>query len=59
MVDLSTAGIEKRRKAKESAKADHVHKFGPFERSRFAGTLHRKCQVPGCRDVSLDGDEEA
>jgi DnaJ-class molecular chaperone len=36
----------------------HEHKFGPFEESRFAGTLHRKCVVPGCKVISLDGDEE-
>jgi len=38
--------------------AGHEHKFGPFEESRFAGTLHRKCVVPGCKAISLDGDEE-
>lgn len=32
----------------------HKHKWGPVERSRFAGTVHRKCQVPGCKAVSLD-----
>jgi len=35
----------------------HVCTFGPFERSQLVGTLHRKCTVPGCSIVSLDGDE--
>jgi DnaJ-class molecular chaperone len=36
----------------------HKHEFGPFEESRFAGTMHRKCVVPGCDAVSLDGEDE-
>lgn len=37
----------------------HAHVFGPFERSRLAGTLHRQCTVdPACRVVSLDGDDD-
>lgn len=37
----------------------HVHDFGPFEHSRFTGTLRRECKVPGCKVVSLDSDDEA
>jgi hypothetical protein len=36
---------------------EHEHRFGPFERSRFAGTVHRKCLEPGCKVISLDDDE--
>jgi hypothetical protein len=36
---------------------EHAHQFGPIELSRFAGTPHRKCTVPGCKVVSLDLDE--
>lgn len=36
---------------------DHEHQFGLFELSRFAGTLHRKCTVPGCKVITLDRDE--
>jgi len=38
--------------------AEHEHRFGPFETSRFAGTLHRKCQEPGCKEITLDGDDD-
>ena len=34
---------------------DHVHVWGPLERSRFAGTIHRKCY--GCRVVSIGDDD--
>jgi len=34
------------------------HKWGPFERARFTGNSHRKCQVAGCRAITLDGDDE-
>lgn len=34
----------------------HEHNFGPFERSNWAGTLHRKCD--GCDVVSLDSDDD-
>lgn len=37
---------------------DHEHKWGPWEQSRLAGNWHRKCQVPGCKDISLDNDDE-
>ena len=37
---------------------DHEHDWGPVERSRFAGTLHRKCQVAGCKHVTLDLTDE-
>ena len=34
---------------------DHEHIFSPYgERSRFAGTWHYPCTVPGCRVISLD-----
>jgi hypothetical protein len=37
----------------------HVHDWGPLERSRLAGTLHRKCQGSGCNYVNaLDDDQE-
>jgi len=34
------------------------HVWGPFERARLTGNAHRKCQVPGCREITLDGDDE-
>lgn len=38
---------------------DHEHVWGDLERSHLAGTVHRKCQVSGCRFVSaLDDDDE-
>lgn len=38
--------------------SDHRHLWGPLERSTLAGTVHRKCQVGGCRFVNaLDDDE--
>lgn len=36
----------------------HTHIFGPFTRSHFAGTWRRECQIPGCRVVSLDSDDD-
>lgn len=37
---------------------DHEHQYGPLERSHLAGTVHRKCMVPGCRFVAaLDDDD--
>jgi len=41
---------------------EHVHSFGPFEYTRLAGTLVRRCVAPsdepaGCRVVSLDADD--
>lgn len=37
---------------------EHEHIWGPVEVSRFAGNPHRKCQVDGCRFVSLDLEDE-
>ena len=38
---------------------EHEHKFGPLERSRLAGTAHRKCTVDGCKVIdALDEDDE-
>ncbi len=34
----------------------HVHEWGPLERSRFAGTVHRKCK--GCEVINAYDDEE-
>lgn len=34
------------------------HDFGGWERSRFAGTLHRNCQRVGCQVITLDGEGE-
>ena len=34
------------------------HVWGPFENARFTGEPHRKCRVPGCRAITLDGDDE-
>lgn len=36
---------------------EHEHEWGEWERSRIAGTLHRKC-LAGCKFISLDGDED-
>ena len=38
---------------------DHEHRFAEvWETSRFAGTVHRKCVEPGCREITLDGWED-
>lgn len=37
---------------------EHEHAFGPFEVSRFGGAFHRKCQVSGCKAITLDSDED-
>lgn len=37
---------------------DHEHEWGPIERAHFTDEPHRKCQVEGCRMVSLDLDDE-
>ena len=37
---------------------EHDHEWGPVELSRMTGNPHRKCQVPGCNEVSLDLDDE-
>lgn len=40
-----------------AAELEHVHDWGPLERSRLAGTVHRKCQGPDCRFINaLDDD---
>ncbi len=39
-------------------KLAHVCQWGEWERSNLAGTLHRKCQVAGCKNVTLDGDDD-
>lgn len=37
----------------------HDHEWGDVEVSHFTGTPHRKCQVVGCRHVTLDlSDDE-
>lgn len=33
---------------------EHEHKWGPVEWANLTGNPHRKCQVEGCRFVSLD-----
>ena len=40
-----------------SGPVPHEHRFGPFELSRFAGTVRRECRESGCRIVTLDGEE--
>lgn len=35
----------------------HEHIYGTWQQSRFAGTWHRACTVPGCKWISLDNDE--
>jgi hypothetical protein len=37
---------------------DHDHDFGPMEIAPFTGNPHRKCQLEGCRFVSLDFDDD-
>lgn len=41
-----------------SAFLGHEHQWGPVEIARFTGNPHRKCQVSGCKYVSLDLDED-
>jgi len=36
---------------------DHDHEWGPVEYARFTGNPHRKCQHPGCNEIT-DLDEE-
>jgi hypothetical protein len=37
---------------------EHEHIWGEVEESRMTGTPHRKCQVEGCKVVSLDLDDD-
>jgi len=41
-----------------STETDHEHDFGPMEIAPMTGNPHRKCQVEGCRVVSLDFDDD-
>ena len=34
----------------------HDHEWGDVETSRFSGTVHRKCRVYGCNNITLDID---
>ena len=34
------------------------HEWGEIEYAHFTGNPHRKCQIEGCRFVSLDLHEE-
>ena len=38
---------------------EHEHEWGPVEHSLFTGNPHRKCQHPGCREITMDLEEEA
>lgn len=38
---------------------EHEHQWGEVELARFTGNPHRKCQVPGCKELTMDwGDDE-
>lgn len=37
---------------------DQIHQFGPFVQARFTGNPVRHCQVPGCKEMTMDGDED-
>jgi hypothetical protein len=37
---------------------DHEHEWGPVESARFTGNPHRKCQHPGCTEITLDCEDE-
>ena len=37
---------------------EHMHEWGPIEVSHFAGTVHRKCTIAGCKYISIDFDED-
>ena len=37
---------------------EHEHIWGKFELSRFTGNPHRHCQIPGCRAITMDSDED-
>lgn len=37
---------------------DHDHEWGPVETSRFTGNPHRRCQHPGCDEITLDLTDE-
>jgi hypothetical protein len=36
----------------------HDHEWGPIEHAHFTGNPHRKCQVIGCRSITLDLDDD-
>jgi hypothetical protein len=36
---------------------NHEHQWGPIEHSRLAGTVHRKCQVVGCKVINAYDDD--
>ena len=33
------------------------HMWGGFEASLIGGNCRRKCQIPGCKEITLDGDD--
>ena len=38
---------------------EHVHEWGEVEKAWLTGNPHRKCQVEGCKAITLDlSDEE-
>ncbi len=37
---------------------NHGHEFGEVETSRLTGSPHRKCQIAGCKQISLDLDDD-
>jgi hypothetical protein len=37
---------------------EHEHEWGEMELSRWGGEPHRKCQVPFCKFISIDFEEE-
>lgn len=58
MDDLGPTPAESLKKSLSKNDDTHAHQWGPFERSRIAGTVHRKCQVPECHEINLDGDDD-
>jgi len=57
-LEAAKADLETERSLFRKLSGCHEHQWGPLERSRFAGTVHRKCTVPGCKAINaLDDDE--
>lgn len=42
----------------EDGDEEHEHQWGPVERAHMTGNPHRKCQVPGCKQITLDLEDE-
>jgi hypothetical protein len=53
-----TQGLTAQDAADKLFENEHTHQWGPWEASHLGGNFHRKCQVDGCKAISLDNDED-